>query len=52
MMALALLAHLRGAVPFAHRIDELNAVGVRYPQHGRGSQKLCGPRRMGFEEAE
>jgi len=31
MIAFALLANLRGAPPFAHWMDKLNALGVRHP---------------------
>ena len=50
MIAQALLADLGGAAPFAHGVDQLDPVGVRHPQHGGGSQRPCGPRRVRLEE--
>ena len=50
MIALPLLAYLIGTPSFAHRVDQLDARGVRHAEHRGGGQKPCGPRRGRLQE--
>ncbi len=47
-----LAADLLGAAAFAHRVDQLDTVGVNDPQHRRGGQEALGPVLMRHEEAQ
>jgi hypothetical protein len=51
MITLPFLANLHGTAPFAHGVDQLKAIRICYPQHGRGGQKPGSPRGVGLEEA-
>ncbi len=45
-------ADLLGTAAFAHRVDQLDAVGVDDPKHGRGGQESLRPVLVGFEETK
>ena len=47
-----LAADLLGATAFAHRVDQLNPIGVDDPQHGRSGQEDLRPVLVGLEEAQ
>ena len=48
----AFAADLLGAAAFAHGVDQLDAVGVDDPEHGRGGQEDLRPVLMGLEETK
>src|SRR5712691_9909798 len=52
MVGEAFAADLLGAAAFAHRVDQLDAIRVDDPEHGRGSQEDLRPVLMRPEEAK
>src|SRR5438128_142849 len=48
----AFATNLLGTAAFAHRMDQLNAIRVDAPEHGRGGQEGLRPVLMGLEKAE
>ena len=48
----AFAADLLGAAAFAHGVDQLDAIGVDDPEHGRGGQEDLRPVLMGLEETK
>src|SRR5215831_2947416 len=52
MIREAFPADLLGAATFTDGMDQLDAVGVDHPEHGRGGQESPRPILMGFEETK
>src|SRR5262245_25092704 len=52
MIGEAFAADLLGAAAFAHGVDQLDAIRVDHPEHGRGGQESPRPVLMSFEETK
>src|SRR5215510_6743808 len=52
MIGEAFAADLLGAAAFAYGVDQLDAIRVDHPEHGRGGQERPRPVLMGLEETK
>ncbi len=52
MVRHAFAADLLGTVAFAHGVNQLDAVGVNDPKHGRSGQEDLGPVLMGLQQTK